>query len=114
MFFVCVRSILIDYNAGHLLSQRFEPTSLCIDALTGRVYHVVEQRLGGIGLVKSSLSIQLSAHFRWAPASRPSTDQPHSTNQTDKQDSAHQTQQTKQQTQQIQQERITLHQLPRS
>lgn len=32
---------------------------------TGRVYHPAMERVGGVGLVRSKLAIQLATHFRF-------------------------------------------------
>ncbi|XP_053640806.2 UPF0598 protein CG30010 isoform X1 [Cherax quadricarinatus] len=52
------------YNhAGEAMSHQFQPSELCMQVETGRVYHPAPEHVGGVGLVRSQLSIQLSAHF---------------------------------------------------
>ncbi|XP_045595447.1 UPF0598 protein CG30010-like [Procambarus clarkii] len=50
-------------NAGDLMTFPFQPSELCMQVETGRVYHPAPERVGGVGLVRSQLAIQLSAHF---------------------------------------------------
>lgn len=45
------------------LSVPFKPETLCMLPHTGRVYHAAAERFGGIGLVKSSLAIEMSSGF---------------------------------------------------
>jgi len=66
-------------GAGDKLTLPFEPTSICMLPETGRVYHPAPAQFGGIGLIKSSLAIELSkfmdfedgdelqppSHFTW-------------------------------------------------
>ena len=50
-------------GAGELLTVPFQPSKLCMLPGGGRVYHAGLERLGGVGLVKSSLAIELSPFF---------------------------------------------------
>lgn len=50
-------------NAGDTMTLPFQPSELCMQVETGRVYHPAMDRVGGVGLVKSKLAIQLSTHF---------------------------------------------------
>ena len=50
-------------HAGDYLSVKFEPSNLMMLPETGRVYHSAMERTGHVGLVKSSLSIDLSKLF---------------------------------------------------
>lgn len=50
-------------HAGPLLTVPFEPERLCMFPLSGRIYHPALLRLGGVGLVKSSLGIEFSKRF---------------------------------------------------
>lgn len=50
-------------SAGGLLTARFDPEKLCMLPATGRVYYGGLERLGGVGLVKSSLASELSQFF---------------------------------------------------
>ena len=51
------------YGGTHSLRIPFQPRSLCMLPASGRVYHAGPERLGGVGLVKSSLAIELSRFF---------------------------------------------------
>lgn len=64
--------------AGDRMLQKFEPTQICMFPETGRVYHPAVKQTGGVGLIKSSLAIELSklfafengeksppTHFKW-------------------------------------------------
>ncbi|KAG7164400.1 UPF0598 protein CG30010-like [Homarus americanus] len=50
-------------NAGEVMTLPFQPSELCMQVETGRVYHPASECVGGVGLVRSQLSIQLSTHF---------------------------------------------------
>uniref|UniRef100_A0A0P4VZJ5 Uncharacterized protein n=1 Tax=Scylla olivacea TaxID=85551 RepID=A0A0P4VZJ5_SCYOL len=50
-------------NAGETMSLPFQPSEICMQVETGRVYHPALERVGGVGLVRSKLAIQLSTHF---------------------------------------------------
>ncbi|KAL5467675.1 hypothetical protein EMCRGX_G031938 [Ephydatia muelleri] len=50
-------------GAGNLLTARFDPEKLCMLPTTGRVYYGGLERLGGVGLVKSSLASELAQFF---------------------------------------------------
>jgi hypothetical protein len=52
-------------NGGDDLSVKFEPEKLCMLLESGRLYHPAPERVGGAGLVKSSLSIELSNRFKY-------------------------------------------------
>lgn len=55
---------LLSYGgAGDKLTMSFEPETLCMLPHTGRVYHTCHDRYGGIGLIKSSLAIEISPGF---------------------------------------------------
>ena len=47
---------------------------------SGRVYHTAPPKAGGVGLVKSSLAIELSRHFGYEGGSDPETSAPTSFN----------------------------------
>ncbi|CAH1780536.1 unnamed protein product [Owenia fusiformis] len=51
--------------AGDRLKVEFEPSELCMLPWTGRVYHPASDRTGGVGLIKSSLAIELSQYFEY-------------------------------------------------
>ena len=51
------------YGGTPTLTVPFQPDSLCMLPASGRVYHSGLERLGGVGLVKSSLAIELSQFF---------------------------------------------------
>lgn len=50
-------------NAGDLMTHPFEPSKLCMEMSTGRVYHPAMEHGGSVGLVRSQLAIQLSNSF---------------------------------------------------
>lgn len=50
-------------HAGDLLKVKFEPEKICMLPTSGRVYHPGPEATGGVGLLKSSLAIQLSQNF---------------------------------------------------
>ena len=52
-------------GSGDLLTIPFQPSKLCMLPDSGRVYHAGLGRLGGVGLVKSSLAIELSRFFEY-------------------------------------------------
>ncbi|KAK3086736.1 hypothetical protein FSP39_022670 [Pinctada imbricata] len=57
---------LLSYGgAGNALTVPFQPNKVCMLPNTGRVYYPAFPHLGGIGLVKSSLAIELSKHFEF-------------------------------------------------
>ena len=45
------------------LTVNFEPERICMLPNTGRVYYPCSVDLGGVGLVKSSIAIDISKHF---------------------------------------------------
>ena len=51
------------YGGTLSLTVPFQPTSLCMLPASGRVYHAGPEKLGAVGLVKSSLAIELSRFF---------------------------------------------------
>ncbi|XP_028043342.1 UPF0598 protein CG30010 [Bombyx mandarina] len=51
--------------AGDLLRTVFIPDKVYMLPLTGRVYHVAEEKFGGVGLIKSKLAIELSKYFEF-------------------------------------------------
>uniref|UniRef100_A0A1E1XV65 Uncharacterized protein n=1 Tax=Amblyomma sculptum TaxID=1581419 RepID=A0A1E1XV65_AMBSC len=57
------KGFLLHNHAGNLLKVEFTPEHLCMPAGTGRVYHPAPERVGGVGLVRSLLAIELSKHF---------------------------------------------------
>lgn len=60
---------LVDYLSygytGELLKIKFEPEKICMLPRSGRLYHPGPVKTGGVGLVKSSLAIQLSQNFTY-------------------------------------------------
>jgi len=52
--------------AGGMLSVDFEPQHIVMLPDTGRVYHTGPANGGGVGLIKSSLAIELSKFFDFA------------------------------------------------
>lgn len=59
-----------------VLSVAFEPSSLFMLPGTGRVYHAAPEKVGGIGLVKSSLAIEFGKQFVYDDQADPETDYP--------------------------------------
>ncbi|KAK4291236.1 hypothetical protein Pmani_035922 [Petrolisthes manimaculis] len=54
----------LTYNhTGGALKTPFQPSQLCMEGGTGRVYHPAPSRVGGVGLVRSKLALQLAPHF---------------------------------------------------
>ena len=45
------------------MAVTFEPDKLCMLSETGRLYHPADERVGGAGLIRSTLSIELSNRF---------------------------------------------------
>ena len=52
-------------HAGDVLTVDFEPHKIYMNPLTGRVYHPAWPKVGGIGLIRSKLAIELSKNFEW-------------------------------------------------
>jgi len=52
-------------HVGPHLVNKFEPSKLFMDPDTGRVYHPVEKKPLGVGLIRSQLAIELSPRFRF-------------------------------------------------
>lgn len=58
-------------GAGNILTVPFEPEKLCMLPESGRVYHSAADNVGGVGLVKSSLALELSRFFRYEDQANP-------------------------------------------
>lgn len=65
---------LLSYGfTDHLLTVPFEPQTLYMRPESdqsstetgGRIYHKAMERIGGIGLIRSALAIELSKYFRF-------------------------------------------------
>ncbi|XP_005395979.1 PREDICTED: UPF0598 protein C8orf82 homolog [Chinchilla lanigera] len=54
-------------GGGEALVVPFEPERLLPLAANGRLYHPAPERAGGVGLVRSALAFELSAHFEYPP-----------------------------------------------
>ena len=61
-----------DTNSDYFLSYgsykgrlrvKFEPSSLCMHPVNGRLYHIGPHRVGGVGLIRSMLADELSKFF---------------------------------------------------
>ncbi|KAL2745383.1 UPF0598 protein CG30010 [Vespula maculifrons] len=50
-------------HAEEFLMVPFEPEKLFMDCNSGRVYHPAPEKVGGIGLVRSKMAIELSVFF---------------------------------------------------
>ncbi|XP_034110036.1 UPF0598 protein CG30010 [Drosophila albomicans] len=55
--------ILTYAHGGPVLSVAFQPHNLYMHPKSGRVYHPAWPKVGGIGLVRSKLAIELSQYF---------------------------------------------------
>ncbi|XP_076040088.1 UPF0598 protein CG30010 isoform X2 [Oratosquilla oratoria] len=56
--------IMLAYgNAGDSMIVPFDASKVCMQPETGRVYYPAQKQIGGVGLIRSQLSIQLSTHF---------------------------------------------------
>uniref|UniRef100_H2ZA51 Uncharacterized protein n=1 Tax=Ciona savignyi TaxID=51511 RepID=H2ZA51_CIOSA len=62
--------------AGDKLTFPFQPQNLCMLPETGRVYHPAHDKVGGVGLVKSKLAIEISQYFSYEDTSDTSILQP--------------------------------------
>ena len=63
---------LLSYGGtGNLLTVPFQPERLFMLPGSGRIYHSAPLKAGGVGLVKSSLAIELSRHFWYKEGSDP-------------------------------------------
>ncbi|XP_070574121.1 UPF0598 protein CG30010-like [Ptychodera flava] len=60
--------ILTYGGAGDRLTVKFEPEKLCMLPQSGRVYHPAKAKVGGVGLIKSSLGIEISKYFEFGEA----------------------------------------------
>ena len=58
------------YGGTLTLTVPFQPSSLCMLPESGRLYHSGPEKLGGVGLVKSSLAIGLSQFFVYGEGER--------------------------------------------
>ncbi|XP_029906386.1 UPF0598 protein C8orf82 homolog [Myripristis murdjan] len=59
---------LLSYcGGGEKLSVPFRPEALYMHPASGRVYHPCSERMGGVGLVRSALAIELSPFFIYSP-----------------------------------------------
>ncbi|RUS70025.1 hypothetical protein EGW08_022212 [Elysia chlorotica] len=52
-------------GAGDKMTVTFEPENVCMLPVSGRIYHPAPEQYGGIGLIKSSLVIELSRNFEF-------------------------------------------------
>lgn len=52
-------------HAGDALTFPFNPEHICTLPETGRVYHPAPEKVGGVGLIKSSLAIEFSKLFQF-------------------------------------------------
>lgn len=62
----CDKNYRLSYGgAGAEMTVEFEPEKICMLPNTGRIYYPATELLGGIGLVKSSVAIELSKYFEF-------------------------------------------------
>ncbi|KAM6962714.1 UPF0598 protein C8orf82 homolog [Aplochiton taeniatus] len=62
-----VPELLSFCGGGEKLSVPFRPEAVYMHPASGRVYHPCSERLGGVGLVRSALAIELSPFFIYSP-----------------------------------------------
>ena len=64
------------------LRVKFDPSSLCMHPENGRLYHSGPDRVGGVGLIKSSLADELSSFFLYQSTDKsPTHFKPNSTDE---------------------------------
>ena len=56
---------LLTINGTEKLTYPFQPEKICMFPDSGRIYHPTEEKYGGVGLIKSSLGIELSPCFEF-------------------------------------------------
>lgn len=72
-----LESELLSYGGtGDLLTVPFQPEKLSMLPGSGRIYHVGPNSAGGVGLVKSSLGLELSSFFEYRHMEDPETSSP--------------------------------------
>ena len=62
--------VLTYSGIGLLLTFPFQPTKICMLPESGRIYHPGPAKSGGVGLIKSSVAIELSSHFEYKPGAQ--------------------------------------------
>ncbi|XP_041457316.1 UPF0598 protein C8orf82-like [Lytechinus variegatus] len=50
---------------GDAVTVKFEPEKVCMLPVSGRIYHPAPHKTGGVGLIKSSIAIDISACFEF-------------------------------------------------
>lgn len=50
---------------GQKMAIPFQPEKLCMLPRTGRVYHPANEKVGGAGILKTSLAIEFSNYFSY-------------------------------------------------
>ena len=56
---------LLTINGTEKLTYPFQPEKICMFPESGRIYHPSAEKYGGVGLIKSSLGIELSPYFEF-------------------------------------------------
>ena len=56
---------LLTINGTEKLTYPFQPENICMFPETGRIYHPADEKYGGIGLIKSSVGIELGHCFEF-------------------------------------------------
>ncbi len=56
---------LLTINGTEKLTYPLQPEKICMFPETGRIYHPADEKYGGVGLIKSSLGIELSHCFQF-------------------------------------------------
>ncbi|XP_065674996.1 UPF0598 protein CG30010 isoform X2 [Hydra vulgaris] len=54
---------------GDLITVPFQPSKLFMFPSTGRIYHPAAEKVGGVGILKTSLAVQLSSGFVFSECS---------------------------------------------
>ncbi|XP_022091970.1 UPF0598 protein C8orf82-like [Acanthaster planci] len=55
-------------NHADSFTVKFEPAKVCMLPKSGRIYHPAPKKTGGVGLIKSSVAIEISAFFEFGEA----------------------------------------------
>ena len=63
-------------GTGNILTVPFQPKKLSMLPGSGRVYHIGPSSAGGVGLIKSSLALELSSFFKYRSNENPEKSSP--------------------------------------
>ena len=68
---------LLTYSGiGEGLTFPFQPAKVCMLPESGRIYHPAPGKIGGVGLIKSSLAIEISPNFEYQHGTQQEQDPP--------------------------------------